>query len=267
MKSWKLMLIVLIGLLLLPFSLKLRGQTLQNTLQNAKPYGQVRMIVPTEPGQKYSLGHARLGAMCNSDVDSIKLELDIQSSTLVLAYVQRDLGHGFALGIGKQLAPITGKYPGSRSRQLTQAPHMFDGSTCFAIGITAIWTNRVFTARLMHFADQRFSGTISSHGFTAFWAEDELAGMLFESPWATRLFHPSIGIGVKPNGYSTVTALNFVQVAKNVRFYAQADLRDDYKSGLVGISHEYMKSSFLRLFREFSENQHSRWAAEATFAF
>ncbi len=254
---------ILIILLLLPFSLKAQGQTI-----TAKPYGQACMSIPTSGSQDYKLRWARLGADYNvSNKGTGKVEADFTSNTLVMAYLQKDFGHGLTLAYGKQLTPMTALYPGSRGRQLTQAPHMFDGSTCFAVGLQATWTGKGITARAMQFGHDQWSGAISSHGLSLFWEEDVLAGTLFESPWTTPLLHPSIGFGSRAHGLTTVTIQNFWQATPSVRVYAQADLRDNQNAGLLGISYEHSKLCFLRLFREVCENAQARWAAEATFAF
>lgn len=254
---------ILVILLLLPFSLKLRGQTI-----TTKPYGQACMTVPTSEQQEYKLRWARLGADFNvSNKGTGKVEADFTSNTVIMAYLQKDLGRGFTLAYGKQLAPITQLYPGSRGRQLTQPPHMFDGSTAFVTGMLATWTGKDIIARLMQYGHDQWSGTASYQGLTAFYAEDEIAGLLYECPRTTTLLHPSIGFGSHPHSKTTVTFQNYWQATPSLRVYAQGDFRDDMKAGLLGVSYEHSKLCFLRLFREVREHQHSRWAAEATFAF
>lgn len=254
---------ILIILLLLPFTIKCYGQTI-----TAKPYGQACMTVPTSSTQDYKMRWARLGADYTIPNKATgKVEADFTTNTLTLGYLQKDFGHGFTLAYGKQLAPITQLYPGSRGRQLTQPPHMFDGSTVFATGMLAAWCGKGVTARAMQFGHDQWSATVSYRGVTAFFEEDVLAGVLFESPSTANLLHPSIGFGSQPHGKTTVTIQNYWQATPSLRVYAQGDFRDDMKAGLVGLSYEHAKLCFLRLFREVREHQHSRWAAEATFAF
>ena len=87
---------ITIILVLLPFSLKLYGQTV-----TAKPYGQACMTVPTSSAQEYKLRWARLGAdFTIPNKATGKVEADFTSNTLIQAYLQKDFGHGFTLAYG-----------------------------------------------------------------------------------------------------------------------------------------------------------------------